>query len=61
MTRVHFRFSRVTRAHAAQSGVTLGLEQGDLEADFSHLGAWDVNCDPPLLNFTGQESQYEES
>jgi hypothetical protein len=29
---------RLTRAHAAQSGVTLGLEQGELGADFTPLG-----------------------
>jgi hypothetical protein len=29
---------RLTRARAAQGGVTLGLEQGEPEADFSHLG-----------------------
>jgi hypothetical protein len=29
---------RFTRARAAQGGVTLGLEQGEPEAGFSHLG-----------------------
>jgi hypothetical protein len=30
---------RLTRAHAAQGGVTLGPEQGELGAIFCHLGA----------------------
>jgi hypothetical protein len=29
---------RLTRAHAAQGGVTLGLEQGEPGAVFCHLG-----------------------
>jgi hypothetical protein len=29
---------RLTRAYAAQGGVTLGLEQGELGANFCHLG-----------------------
>ena len=29
---------RLTRAHAAQGGVTLGPEKGELGANFSHLG-----------------------
>jgi hypothetical protein len=28
----------LTRAHAAQGGITLGPEQGELEANFCHLG-----------------------
>ena len=32
------RKPRLTRARAAQGGVTLGLEQGELEADFCYLG-----------------------
>jgi hypothetical protein len=28
----------LTRPHAAQGGVTLGLEQGELGANFCHLG-----------------------
>jgi hypothetical protein len=31
---------RLTRAHAAQGGVTLGPEQGELGANFSHLGVF---------------------
>ena len=39
MARVHFRSpKRLTRAHAPQGGITLGLEQGELGANFSHLG-----------------------
>jgi len=30
---------RLTRAHAAQGGVTLGLEQGELGANFCYLGS----------------------
>jgi len=30
---------RLTRAYAAQGGVTLGLEQGELGANFCHLGS----------------------
>ena len=32
------RSPRLTQAHAAQGGVTLGLEQGELGANFCYLG-----------------------
>jgi hypothetical protein len=35
---------RLNQAHAAQGGITLGLEQGGYEADFSHLGKWLGRC-----------------
>jgi hypothetical protein len=31
------------QAHAAQGGVTLGLEQGEVEADFDYLGIFRNN------------------
>jgi hypothetical protein len=38
---------RLTRAHAAQGGVTLGPEQGELGANFCYLG-------PHILDFALQ-------
>jgi hypothetical protein len=37
-----------TRAHAAQGGVTLGPEQGDLGANFCYLGSTKIR---PELTF----------
>jgi hypothetical protein len=37
------------KAHAAQGGITLGPEQGELGADFSHLGVSGKVClGPPV-------------
>jgi hypothetical protein len=40
-----------SRPHPAQGGVTLGLEQGDLDTDFPNL--WHLPFDPHLIEVTG--------